>query len=134
MYKKVVLQNYANFNGRARRREYWYFTLANIILFICFLIIGGLLGAIFGDAGNGAGIGYVCYIVCSLLTMLPTLAVTVRRLHDTDKSGWFILLGIIPLAGIVLLVFLSTEGTRGPNRYGADPKNEYDELNQVGVE
>jgi uncharacterized membrane protein YhaH (DUF805 family) len=110
-YYTGVLQNYAGFQGRARRAEYWYFALANFIVYVVLNIIGlaigfPYLGAIYG-----------------LAILIPSLAVGVRRLHDTDRSGWWLLIGIIPLVGaIVLIVFTVQEGTRGGNKYGPDPK------------
>ncbi|WP_029271087.1 DUF805 domain-containing protein [Flavobacterium sp. KJJ] len=136
-YKKVVFENYANFKGRARRSEYWYFGLAGLCILISFLVIGGLIGAILNGkvgAGNGIALGYICFTVYSLAVMIPNLAVLVRRLHDIGKSGWFFLIAFIPFGAIVLLVFLATEGTRGSNQYGTDPKNQFEEINEIGIE
>ncbi|WP_166041208.1 DUF805 domain-containing protein [Sphingosinicella sp. YJ22] len=160
----MPLRRYADFNGRSRRKEYWMWTLFN-------LIVGGILGAILmgmifsatarvaerggvesyeysdydsSDSGfsyeSGSStnvdptmfmeefstggwilIGLLC--LWWLFTLIPNLAVTIRRLHDQDKSGWMILLAFIPLVGgIILLVFMLLDGTRGPNRFGPDPK------------
>lgn len=112
-----VLKNYVGFSGRARRKEYWMFTLFNIIVSFVLGFIDGLAGL---EAGGGLGMLGLLY---SLAVFLPSLAVGVRRLHDTDKSGWWILLGLIPVLGwIVLLVFFVMEGTQGDNRFGPDPK------------
>jgi len=110
-YYLAVLKNYVGFSGRARRAEYWQFVLFNIIaLVVCFVI----------DLAIGSPVLYYIYL---LAVLLPSLAVGARRLHDTDRSGWWLLLGLIPLiGGIVLLVFMCLEGTRGNNKYGADPK------------
>ena len=118
MYKKVVLENYANFNGRARRREYWLFFLMN-------LIISFVIGFVFGLVAPK-----VAFIanVYSLVVLVPSIAVGVRRMHDIGKSGWYIL---VPLYNIVLL---ATEGEKGPNQYGADPKNGLEELDEIGKE
>ncbi|MFD2941191.1 DUF805 domain-containing protein [Flavobacterium notoginsengisoli] len=127
-YKKVVFENYATFSGRARRSEYWYYTLATIIISIVLGIIDSLLGFSFldGDAGVLRGI-------YSLLVFLPGLAVMVRRLHDVGKSGWFFLVVLIPLAGVIwLLVVLCTEGEHGSNQYGPDPKNDFEDINEIG--
>ncbi|MFD5429582.1 DUF805 domain-containing protein [Streptomyces sp. NPDC127084] len=107
-----VLKKYAAFSGRARRQEFWMFTLINVIIQ---LVLTGL------DYGVlGLGILGPIYV---LLTFLPSLAVTVRRLHDTGRSGWFVLLGIIPLVGpIILLVFLAGEGKPEANEHGENPK------------
>jgi uncharacterized membrane protein YhaH (DUF805 family) len=121
-WKKVVLKNYANFNGRARRAEYWYFTLANLLFIVPFYIL-----AITGAASDNAAlalIGLVIYGLLALATLVPSLAVAVRRLHDLGKSGWNYLFVLIPLVGpIILLVWFCTEGNRFVNNYGDDPKN-----------
>ncbi|MGH2666228.1 DUF805 domain-containing protein [Flavobacterium sp.] len=126
-YKKVVLENYANFNGRARRSEYWYYTLANFILAIIAMILDGVLGLGFGKFGYGP-----IYGLLFLATIIPSIAVAVRRLHDVNKSGWFILLAFVPLANIWLLILLFTEGTKGNNQYGADPKSDFSEISEIG--
>ncbi|MEU3344419.1 DUF805 domain-containing protein [Streptomyces sp. NPDC006700] len=106
-----VLKKYVVFNGRARRQEYWMFTLFSVIISIVLAIVDAVIGTQILDW------------LYTLAVLLPTLGVTVRRLHDTDRSGWWILIGLIPLVGfIVMLVFLATEGTRGENKYGANPK------------
>ncbi|MEW1720158.1 DUF805 domain-containing protein [Streptomyces sp. NPDC093109] len=106
-----VLKNYAGFSGRARRQEYWMFFLFNIIAAIVVAIIGSVL-----DLG-------ILSTIYALAVFIPTLAVGVRRLHDTGKSGWMLLLGLIPLVGfIILIVFFASEGEKGPNAYGPDPK------------
>lgn len=110
-YYVAVLKNYVGFSGRARRAEYWQFTLFNIIALVAFFLI---------DLAIHSPILYALY---ALAVLLPSLAVAVRRLHDTDRSGWWLLLGVIPLiGGIVLLVFMCLEGTQGNNKYGANPK------------
>lgn len=101
----AAFAKYATFSGRARRKEYWMFVLANIILTVGVSVIDGLLHA-----------ATVISTLYSLATLLPALAAGVRRLHDGDRSGWWI---IVP---IVNLVFLIPEGTRGENRFGKDPK------------
>jgi len=127
-YKKVVFENYANFKGRARRSEYWYFILGNFIATIIAIIIDNIIGITFA----GTPYGYL-YFIYMLAVLLPNLAVSVRRLHDVNKSGWFILIGIIPIIGAIwLLVLFCTEGDRGTNQYGADPKNN-DEIGEIGV-
>ncbi|ULT28415.1 DUF805 domain-containing protein [Sphingobacterium sp. E70] len=111
---KVVRDNYANFNGRARRKEYWMFFLANVII-----------GVVFGILGQIASLfSYISYLV-SLALLIPGIAaVGVRRLHDTNKSGWFLLLGLIPLVNLYLIYLMVIEGDKGPNQYGPDPKAE----------
>ena len=122
-YKKVVLENYANFNGRARRSEYWYFTLANVIAAVVLAVVDSVIGIqILGS-------------IYSLAVLVPGLAVAVRRLHDVNKSGWFYLLILLPVIGwIWLIVLFCTEGDKGTNEYGPDPKNQYDELDKMGTE
>lgn len=132
-YKKVVFENYANFKGRARRSEYWYFALANGIISILLIIIGVIIGTLFGDALTGGIIGYALLILYSFATLFPSLGVIVRRLHDIGKSGWFYFVALIPLAGpIWILVLLCTDGDYGPNQYGPDPKNQIEEINEIG--
>ena len=113
-----ALKKYAVFSGRSRRMEYWYFVLFNIIVSIVLGVIDGLLGT----SGSSAGAGLLSGIY-GLAVLIPSLAVTVRRLHDTDRTGWWILIALVPLIGvIVLLVFALLEGTPGDNQYGPNPK------------
>lgn len=112
-----VLKNYAGFSGRARRKEYWMFTLFNIIFAIVAMVLDNVLGMA-GDTGYG-----LLYASYALATLVPGLAVAVRRLHDIGKSGWFILVALIPLiGGIWLLVLLCTDSKPGTNEYGPNPK------------
>ena len=116
-WKKVVLENYTNFTGRARRAEFWWYFLANLIISFVFNIIDAVIGT-----GMGGGIG-VIGLIYSLAVLVPGLAVGVRRLHDTDKSGWWLLIALIPIIGIiVLIVFFATDAPPGPNKYGASEK------------
>lgn len=106
-----VLKQYADFNGRARRKEYWMFFLVNIGV----SIVLGIVGAVIKFPFLGA--------LYSLAILLPGIAVSIRRMHDIGKSGWLLLVGLIPFIGaIVLLVWAATEGTSGANEYGPDPK------------
>ncbi|MCA1829321.1 MAG: DUF805 domain-containing protein [Myxococcales bacterium] len=108
-----VLKKYADFSGRARRRDYWMFVLINFLI-ACAL---GVLGMMF----RGAAVLSWLY---SLAVLVPSLAVAVRRMHDIGKSGWWLLIGFIPLIGaIILLVWACTDGERGDNEYGPDPKS-----------
>jgi uncharacterized membrane protein YhaH (DUF805 family) len=114
-----ALKKYAVFSGRSRRMEYWYFVLFNIIVSI---VLGVIDAVLFGTLDSGMGAGLLSGIY-GLAVLIPSLAVTVRRLHDIDRSGWWILIGLVPLIGvIVLLVFALLEGTPGDNRYGPNPK------------
>ena len=124
-----VLKQYVDFSGRARRREYWMFVLINVVILIVLSLIDTLLGTGGFRVTSGGGSFYAANSLgllsglYTLAVLLPSIAVTVRRLHDTDRTGWWILLGFIPIiGGIVLLVFYVLEGTRGPNRFGPDPK------------
>ena len=104
-------KNYVNFNGRAVRSEYWLWVLFTLLGQIALTIIDMVIGI------------SVLTVLFALSTLLPGLTVSVRRLHDLDKSGWFLLLVLIPLVGaIILLVWACQEGTRGPNRFGPPPR------------
>jgi uncharacterized membrane protein YhaH (DUF805 family) len=121
-YYLSVLKNFANFSGRARRKEYWMFSLFNLIFLIVAAILDNLLGTTFVLRGISIGYGYI-YIVYALFVFLPGLAVSVRRLHDVNKSGWLFFIILIPLAGAIwLLVLLCTDSTPGLNKYGPNPK------------
>jgi uncharacterized membrane protein YhaH (DUF805 family) len=112
-----VLKKYAEFNGRARRKEYWMFFLFNLLIGIVLAIVDTMTGTV-----NQYGLGLLSGLY-GLAVLVPNIAVTVRRLHDTDRSGWWILIGLIPLIGaIVLLVFMLLDGTPGDNKYGPSPK------------
>ena len=116
----TLKNRYADFNGRARRSEYWYFVLFSLLVNLALYILTFVLGAM-NETLAVIGFGLIC--IYALAVIIPTLAVGVRRLHDTDKTGWLYLLILIPIIGpIILLVFFVTEGTRGTNKYGADPK------------
>lgn len=115
-----VLKQYADFSGRARRKEYWMFILFHIIFLIAAMVIDMLVGTTFGVLSYG-----LVYVLYSLALLVPSLAVIVRRLHDTNRSGAWIFIGLIPLiGGIWLLVLMCLEGTQGENKYGQDPKKE----------
>ncbi|HEV2864980.1 MAG TPA: DUF805 domain-containing protein [Allosphingosinicella sp.] len=162
----LPLRRYAEFSGRSRRMEFWMWVVFQFLIVIGFVVLMMILGgaAILGAGSNpGAMVAaggavlvlYLLYALVSLALFIPSLAVTIRRLHDTDRSGWWVMLfwgpyllsivltfalaagssdpttlgavnlilGLMMLVGgIVLLVFLFLEGTRGPNRFGADPK------------
>jgi len=113
--KSVLTTNYANFQGRAGRSEFWWYVLFVIIVSVVLSLVDNLIFVhIIGTPILGP--------LFSLATIIPGLAVSVRRLHDKDKSGWFIFLTLIPLIGaIILIVWYATEGTSGPNRFGPQP-------------
>ncbi|NNF33586.1 MAG: DUF805 domain-containing protein [Saprospiraceae bacterium] len=119
-YKEALIDKYADFSGRARRAEFWQFYI------IHFLVVIGLA---FTSSIITPRIYIPAMVGYSLFALVPCLAVTVRRLHDIEKSGWWILIKMIPVAGgLIFLIFLATEGTYGPNYYGEDPKDEDYEL------
>lgn len=113
-----VLKNYATFSGRARRKEYWMFFLISALISIVLTLLDILLGTYSMEYEAGLFSG-----LYSLLILIPSIAVVVRRLHDTDRSGWWILISLIPLIGvIVLFVFICLDSQPGTNRFGANPK------------
>ena len=118
----LFFRNYANFQGRSRRAEYWWPVLFNMIVIIpiyLLMLAGGAIG----------GLASLIYIVYVLAIFLPGLSVSVRRLHDLEKSGWWYLIALIPLVGLLLLYWFCQSGTAGPNKFGPDPKGGHD----VGV-
>ncbi|HEU5363972.1 MAG TPA: DUF805 domain-containing protein [Hanamia sp.] len=137
-YYLNVLKSYAIFSGRARRSEYWYFVLFNIIFAFVAIMLDKALGTSFTIQTAAGPInlfyGYV-YIIYNLFILLPAIAVLVRRLHDVGKSGWFVLITLIPIVGSIwILVLLCTDSVPGKNQYGLNPKGigNYDEIDQVG--
>ena len=115
-----VLKQYAVFSGRARRTEYWMFVLCNVIVMLLLGMVDKLIG---GDNELISSIYSLAVLLPSLAVLLPSLAVAARRLHDTDRSAWWLLLGLIPIIGtLVLIYFMVCNGQQGPNRFGDDPK------------
>ena len=113
-----VLKKYAVFGGRARRKEYWFFTLFNVIAAFVLAIVDAAVGS--ADAESGFGLLSGLY---TLAVLIPGIAVSVRRLHDTDHSGWWLLIAFVPLVGaIMLLVWMVRDGNLGHNRFGPNPK------------
>ena len=110
-FRSIITEHYFDFNGRARRQTFWYFFLVNIVISIVLGIIDGIIGTtIIGG-------------LYSLAVLLPGLGLSVRRLHDLDKSGWYLLIAIIPIIGAIVLIYWFIQpGTAGANQYGADPK------------
>ena len=116
----TCLQKYVTFSGRARRSEYWWFALFIIGVSV---VLGLVESAVFGWESKVSPISNVF----SLATFLPSLAVTSRRLHDTDKSAWWMLLGFVPVIGWIVLIFwMCQPGTQGPNQFGNDPIDQDD--------
>jgi len=113
-----VLKKYAVFDGRARRKEYWFFFLFTIIVSVILAIIDNLTGTYNSKVGIGLLGG-----LYALGTLLPGIGVTIRRLHDTGRTGWWILIAFVPIVGvIILLIFMVLDGNPGENKYGPDPK------------
>jgi uncharacterized membrane protein YhaH (DUF805 family) len=123
-YYLKVLKNYAVFKGRARRKEYWLFVLFNVLAVLLLSLVDNILGTY--DEKSKAGLIGSIY---SLAVIIPSIAVSIRRLHDTDKSGWWLLLHLIPLFGsLVLLIFFISDTQIGTNRFGVNPKlNDFSE-------
>ena len=123
--QNVLMNNYANLNGRASRSEYWWFVLFNFIVNIVTFVIDLTLGSMITY-----DMGYVG-LIAFLALLLPTVSVSVRRLHDIGKSGWWILLAIIPIVNFigifVILVFTLMEGEKQPNQYGNVPTNTFEQ-------
>src|SRR6186713_2319286 len=113
-----ALKKYAVFEGRARRREYWFFVLFVVIISIVLAIVDRITGTYSSAYGTGVLGG-----LFSLAILIPSLAVGARRLHDTGRSGWWLLIGLIPFIGaIVLIVFFLLDSQPGTNAYGPNPK------------
>lgn len=117
-YLKVLKQHYADFGGRARRQEYWMFFLINCIVSFGLGFAGGALTAM-----TDSSIFSIIPLIYSLGVLIPGIAVTIRRLHDTGKSGWYLLVSFIPLIGpLALLYFMVIDSAPGNNEYGPNPK------------
>lgn len=115
-----ALRKYAVFSGRSRRKEYWFFVLFNILISIGLAIVDGVTGTFNAEAGVG-----LLGALYSLAILIPSIAVTVRRLHDIDRSGWWILIALVPIIGaIILFVFMVLDSNSGSNRFGENPKTD----------
>jgi uncharacterized membrane protein YhaH (DUF805 family) len=121
----MPLKRYADVSGRSRRREYWTWTLA--VLFAEILLYGLIFAAARNSGGEmtpTVGALFTILVVFLLATLIPSIALSVRRLHDQERSGLYVLLILVPLAGLLaLLVLMALPGRPGPNRYGPDPKD-----------
>lgn len=116
----LPLKRYAEFTGRSRRKEYWMFFL---LVFVVAIVLG-LVEAILGLSGMVGPYGPLSALFL-LAVLVPSIAVGIRRLHDTDRSGWWMLIALVPfVGGLILLVFYCLEGTNGANQFGPDPKGE----------
>jgi len=113
-----IQRKYVDFRGRARRSEYWYFILFTAVVGI----VGGILDAIFGfRSGSYGGTGPIQGVL-QLALFLPTLAVGARRLHDTSRSGWWLLIGLVPFVGWIVLIIFFVQDSHAANQYGPNPK------------
>jgi uncharacterized membrane protein YhaH (DUF805 family) len=114
----AALKKYATFSGRARRKEYWFYQLFNTLIVIALVIVDVMTHTMSQTAGLG-----LLSSVFILATLLPSLAVLVRRLHDTGRTGWSVLYCLIPLVGgIIVLIFTVQDSEYGSNQYGPNPK------------
>lgn len=126
----MPLKRYADFQGRSRRKEYWMFVLFQVLVMVPLALVAVLFGSSAEDGGDPFGaIGLLLLgLVYLAVFLIPGISVQVRRFHDQDKTGWLVLLGFIPyIGGLILLVFMCLDGTRGPNRFGPDPKDPFAE-------
>ncbi|MCQ2202552.1 MAG: DUF805 domain-containing protein [Bacteroidales bacterium] len=122
-FKKAVFENYANFSGRARRKEYWYFCLTLFILNMLMQVVSAISSVESSSSILVLGLSIVLLLAYMCL-IIPNISLSIRRLHDIGKSGWYLLIGFIPLVGgIILLVWFCREGETGPNKWGPDPKD-----------
>lgn len=117
-FKLVVIKNYANFDGRIGRGAFWRFVAVHFVVSFVLGILAQSVGVVI----------WLAYVIWTLGLLVPGIAAGVRRLHDTGKSGWMILIGLIPIIGfIVLIVFYVAEGDKQPNEYGPVPNDVFDE-------
>lgn len=121
----VVLKKYAEFGGRATRQEYWMFQLYSIIISVVLSIVANM------KLGPISTLFSLLYIIYALAVLIPTLAVSVRRLHDTDHSGWWLLISLIPLIGVIVLIIFLVRDSQGDNQYGPNPKGVPTTSNQI---
>lgn len=128
----LPLRRYAQFAGRSRRKEYWMFVLLMLIAYAIAMTLDSMLGLggttkSYSDlSATGASAGFnstggILTVIVALALLVPGLAVTIRRLHDVDKSGWFVLIGFIPFGAFYLIYLYVQPGTPGANRFGPDP-------------
>jgi uncharacterized membrane protein YhaH (DUF805 family) len=114
-----VIKKYVEFSGRARRQEFWMFNLINAVIWLVLLGIDNAIGT---DQGQYHTSGILSGIY-SLAVLLPSIAVAIRRMHDTNRTGWWVLINLICCIGwIIFIVFAAKEGDAGANQYGPDPK------------
>lgn len=119
----LPLKRYADFTGRSSRREFWMFLLGVNIVNLVWIIIAAASTDAYGDTNAMGKLAFAFLALTMLGSIVPLLAVQVRRFHDQDKSGWFAALNLIPYVGfIIVLAFMLIEGTSGDNRFGSDPR------------
>ncbi len=115
----LVLKKYAVFSGRSSRKEFWYFSLISFLISIVLAVADVMAGTFDAETGFGLLLG-----IYTIAVLIPGIAVSVRRLHNTDRSGWLFLIGLIPLiGGIILIVFWAQDSQPGENQYGSNPKD-----------
>jgi uncharacterized membrane protein YhaH (DUF805 family) len=114
---QTCLQKYVGFSGRARRSEYWWFFLFTVLV----SMVASVLDSILGTMSDTTNVGLIGSIA-SLALLLPSIAVAIRRLHDTSRSGWWILIGLIPIVGWIILIVFYCQDSHGENQYGPSPK------------
>lgn len=121
-YFLLALRKYATFKGRTRRNEYWIFVAFNILFGLIALLVDNVFEISFKDVDFGYGPIYLAYNVAMVI---PSVSIAVRRLHDVGKSGWFLLIALIPVIGYIwLLVLFVSDSQPGTNKYGINPKDE----------
>ena len=113
-----VLEQYADFSGRARRKEFWMFVLFHMLIIVLIMIPGNVFG-------SSESSGIILFYVYILATIIPSLAVCVRRLHDIGKSGWYYFIGLFPIIGeLILLIWYCTDSKEDENKWGKNPKEQ----------
>ena len=121
-YLDILTNKYADFNGRARRKEYWMWTLYYTIVLLFAMFLDNVLGLNFELFGQDLGYGWL-YVTVAITHLIPGLGIVIRRLHDVGKSGWFYLIILIPLIGFIwVLVLFCTDGVKEDNKWGSNPK------------
>lgn len=121
-YLDILTNKYADFKGRARRKEYWMWTLYFTLILLFAMVLDNVLGLNFELLGQDLGYGWL-YVIIGITHLIPGLGIVVRRLHDVGKSGWFYLIILIPLIGFIwILVLFCTDGVKEDNKWGSNPK------------
>ena len=115
----VLLNKYATFSGRARRSEYWWWYLFVTIVFLVASVIDQAIGFTYSDLTLGGG---WLATIAAIVFLVPNLAVGVRRLHDTGRTGWWLLIGLVPLIGVIVLIYFFVLDSENDNQYGPSPK------------